>query len=88
MSRGKSRVSSKGQITIPTAVRKRLGLRPGTVVEFEPREDGVLLRKGWVAEHPVDRVFGLLAGPRQVDALRTLDRMRGARPGGRRAKRR
>ncbi len=35
----KSRVSSKGQVTIPKAVRDCLGLTPGTEVEFE-LEDG------------------------------------------------
>jgi AbrB family looped-hinge helix DNA binding protein len=30
---------------VPLEVRERLGLRPGTPVEFELREEGVLLRK-------------------------------------------
>ena len=29
----KTKVSEKGQITIPKAVRLKLGLRPGTVLE-------------------------------------------------------
>lgn len=41
-------VTSKGQVTIPKAVRDRLGIRPGTEVEFEPTEDGrfVLTKAG------------------------------------------
>ena len=33
-------VTSKGQITIPIAVRKALGLKPGTRVDFYEREPG------------------------------------------------
>jgi AbrB family looped-hinge helix DNA binding protein len=34
----KSAVSEKGQVTIPKAVRDRLGLRPGTLIEFRAEE--------------------------------------------------
>ena len=40
----KSRVSSKGQITLPKAIREALGLRPGEEVVFELREGGAFLR--------------------------------------------
>lgn len=36
-------VTSKGQVTIPKAVRDRLGIKPGTEVQFEPTEDGRFL---------------------------------------------
>jgi AbrB family looped-hinge helix DNA binding protein len=35
-----ARVTIKGQVTIPKPVRDRLGIRPGTQVEFELAEDG------------------------------------------------
>ena len=35
-----STVTSKGQITIPKAVRERLQLEPGDKVYFNVREDG------------------------------------------------
>ena len=31
----KATLTSKGQITIPTAIRRRLGLKPGQVLEFD-----------------------------------------------------
>ena len=31
----KTTVSEKGQITIPKALRDKLGIRPGTVLDFE-----------------------------------------------------
>jgi antitoxin PrlF len=74
-----STISSKGQITVPKAVRDRLGLRPGTTVVFEPTADGVLLRKGDKGvPRPVDRVRGILGRRTATDAI--LDDMRGPVP--------
>ena len=75
----KSTISSKGQITVPVEIRDQLGLRPGVVVSFDLREDGVFLRKGMSGKHPVDQVFGRLRLEKPVDTL--LDEMRGPSPG-------
>jgi AbrB family looped-hinge helix DNA binding protein len=40
----KTRLSSKGQVTIPKAVRDRHGWRPGAELEVEDRGDVVVLR--------------------------------------------
>jgi AbrB family looped-hinge helix DNA binding protein len=74
----KSTISSKGQITVPVEVRRRLGLTAGTPVEFEVRDREVVLRKGASDKHPVDEAYGLLKLNRPVDEL--LDEMRGPRP--------
>lgn len=74
----RSIISSKGQVTVPVEVRERLGLLPGTQVEFELREEGVLLRKEIHGSHPVDRVWATLRLERPVDEV--LDEMRGPRP--------
>jgi len=74
----RSTISSKGQITVPVEVRERLGLAPGTPVEFELREEGVLLRKGISGSHPVDRVWASLRLGSPGDEI--LDEMRGPRP--------
>jgi antitoxin PrlF len=40
-----SRMTAKGQVTIPKRLRDHLGLKPGAEVDFELAEDGrVLLR--------------------------------------------
>ncbi len=39
------RITSKGQVTIPQAIRERLGLLPNCEVEFELDGDAVRLRK-------------------------------------------
>ncbi|HEX5279265.1 MAG TPA: AbrB/MazE/SpoVT family DNA-binding domain-containing protein [Micropepsaceae bacterium] len=43
-----SRVTSKGQVTIPKPVRDRLGIKPGNSVEFQMTRDGniVLVKTG------------------------------------------
>ena len=40
-----SRVNPKGQVTIPKALRERLGFRPGDVVEFIEVEGGLRVQK-------------------------------------------
>lgn len=40
------RITSKGQVTIPQAIREKAGMLPNTEVEFEYRENGeVVLRR-------------------------------------------
>lgn len=54
-----STVTSKGQITIPKAIRDRFGLSEGTVLEFVVEEDGkIVLRPK--NDGGSDRVFGML----------------------------
>jgi len=64
----KTSVSEKGQVTIPKALRDRLGIRPGQTLEFY--EEGGRLIAARVAEaDPVDRVYGILTAHRTTDAL-------------------
>ena len=42
---GFMQVTSKGQVTVPVEIRERLGIHPGTEVEFETVGDAVILRK-------------------------------------------
>ena len=52
-----SKVTSKGQTTIPVSVRKRLGLKSGDVVEFKVGRAGVTLAKA----DQIDAAFAKLA---------------------------
>jgi AbrB family looped-hinge helix DNA binding protein len=45
------KITTKGQVTIPQHIRERLGLLPNTEVEFEIRDDAVLLRKARGSRH-------------------------------------
>ncbi|RJG43696.1 AbrB/MazE/SpoVT family DNA-binding domain-containing protein [Mesorhizobium sp. DCY119] len=39
------RVTTKGQVTIPKEIRDRLGIEPGSEVEFVERDSAVFLEK-------------------------------------------
>jgi len=56
------RISKRGQITIPKALRDRFGLRPGVEIELIPTGQGLLIQRQMTAQHPVDRVYGILGG--------------------------
>ena len=66
----KAIVSEKGQITIPKALRERLGIRAGQLLDF--REKGGLLVAAKVTlEDPVAEVYGILKLGRSSDELVT-----------------
>ena len=54
------RVSERGQITIPKHLRERFGMHHNVEVEITPTEKGLLIQKRTTAQHPVDRIYGLL----------------------------
>ncbi len=43
-------VSSRGQITLPSSVRKRMGIQAGGIVTLEERDNVVVLRPAAVVE--------------------------------------
>ena len=61
------RISERGQVTIPKALRDRFGMNPKAEVEITPTESGLLIRKRAVARHPVDRIYGILDGSGSTD---------------------
>ncbi len=54
------KISERGQITIPKHLRERFGMNHKVEVEISPTKQGLLIRKRTAAEHPVDRVHGIL----------------------------
>ncbi len=73
----KTTVSEKGQVTIPKRLRDRLGLRPGTILDFEEVDGRLIGRKLVRADH-LDDLVGVIEIPQGVDAF--LDATRGTRP--------
>lgn len=50
------RLTSKGQVTIPLEIREKLGLHPGTAVEFEIVDGAVRIRKAGTQNRRRDEV--------------------------------
>jgi len=40
-----SKVTAQGQISVPAEVRKRLGVGPGSVLEWDQQDDQVVVRR-------------------------------------------
>jgi len=63
-------VTTKGQITIPAEVRRRLGLETGDRVEFVEIEDGFAIK---VANDDVRALKGLLRIPAKPVTLAAME---------------
>jgi len=74
----KTVVSEKGQVTIPKAIRDRLGFTPGTVVDFEAVEGKLVGRKS-MPEDVIEKWQGRGRIPGGVSVDEFLDRSRGPR---------
>jgi AbrB family looped-hinge helix DNA binding protein len=70
----KTTVSLRGQVTIPKALRTRLGIRPGAVLELEAEGGRLVARKARGGD-AIDAGWGILDMPDSVDAF--IDQIRG-----------
>lgn len=64
----KAVVAERGQVTIPKALRERLGITPKTVLDFH-EEDGRLVAQKASQADPVTQVLGCLKVGRSTDDL-------------------
>lgn len=60
------KVSSKGQITLPKAIREALGIKPGDTIVITRKDDDIVL-------HPVTETLFDLRGTIQVDGPQDFD---------------
>ena len=70
------RVSKKGQITIPKALRDELGIGAGTQVDFERAGDTIVIRKAQAGQQLVGQLRGRGDVRMSTDEIMAL--MRGA----------
>jgi AbrB family looped-hinge helix DNA binding protein len=69
----RTRVSTKGQVILPKAIRDKRNWTPGTELTIEDKPEGVLLKASpAVAPTKIEEVFGRL-GP--VDRVLTIEDM-------------
>lgn len=52
-----SRITSKGQTTVPRAVRQALGVQPGDAIAFRIEDDGVRVERASSSEDPALAAF-------------------------------
>ncbi len=67
-------VAERGQVTIPKRFRDRLGIRPGTIVDFEENSGRLILAKV-INRDPVSQVMGCIKLDRDTDTL--IGKLRG-----------
>ena len=70
------KITTKGQVTIPKAIRERYGLRPGSEVRFLAHDRQIVLEKAQT-DDVWDKYYGYLKG--KVPWKRTDDFIRAIR---------
>ncbi len=70
MALAQSKVTAQGQISVPAEVRRKLGIGPGSVLEWEEEGDAVIVRKaGRYSSEDIHRVIF----PKGVPAAKKLE---------------
>jgi len=65
-------ISTKGQVTVPKRIRKRLGLKVGDRVEFVVEGDHTIIRPARASGNPFEKYIGALpafpGGTKEINA--------------------
>jgi antitoxin PrlF len=67
----KAKLTSKGQITVPKAVRIQLNLKPGDRVLFTFDDDGAVRMRA--ANKDISSLVGILPAPKRAASLEEID---------------
>ena len=68
----KAKISAKGWVVIPAALRKRYGLKPGMIVEFREQDDRLFIIPE--VTDPVEELYGKFAGETSLTKALLEDR--------------
>jgi antitoxin PrlF len=71
-----AKITSKGQITIPKAVREKLGLSPGEDLIFTEKDEVFTIRKV-IRKSPFDKWVGYLKKRKGTTSDNVVDELRG-----------
>jgi len=63
-----AKVAERGQVTIPKALRERLGIAPGTVLDFEA-ENGRLVAVKAERVDKLEAIYGHFGSGRKADDI-------------------
>lgn len=72
MSFPQSKVTAQGQISVPAEIRRKLGIGPGSVLEWEEEGEAVVVRKAgrFSSEDIHLALFSKHPRPRQLEELK------------------
>lgn len=71
-----SRVTSKGQVTVPVQIRRKLGLRRGDKIEFRESGSETVIRRAPDSKNPFDKYVGILKGKLKMSAKEWMAELR------------
>ncbi len=71
-----AKVTTKGQITIPKAVREKLGLTPGENLLFAEKDDVFIIKKV-IKKSPFNKWVGYLKKSEDTNSDDVVDELRG-----------
>jgi AbrB family looped-hinge helix DNA binding protein len=73
MSIARSKITAQGQISIPADVRRKLGVGPGSVLEWDEADGKILVRR--VGKYSFDDIHKALFGTRTLEP-RSLEELK------------
>ncbi|HYO75465.1 MAG TPA: AbrB/MazE/SpoVT family DNA-binding domain-containing protein [Thermoanaerobaculia bacterium] len=72
MSRPQSKVTAQGQISVPAEIRRKLGIGPGSVLEWEEDGERVIVRRAarFTSEDIHQAIFAKPPKPKTLEELK------------------